>query len=287
MLLSTTTCRPLTKGLPLETVVKTTADAGFDAFDFNFCLKGFRCEAAETDEFNQMLLEFKSLCDNYGLVINQAHAPFVKNISVEETRKWVALSMKQAAMLGAPHIVVHPLHHLRYENSGVPEQLFQMNMEYYTSLIPYCEEYGIKIAVENMWQRSKKNQKIIHSVCSTPDEFCRYLDNLDKNWFIGCLDIGHAILNADPARFIRALGHNRLKALHVHDSDGFDDSHTLPYHGIGNWNAITEALHDINYSGDFTFETVDFEQDMPAEVFPQTMNLLGTLGRHLMEKIEK
>ena len=205
MLLSTTTGRPLTKGLPLEDVVKITHKAGFQALDFNFCIKGFRGEETESREFQQMLLRFKGLCDDCGIVINQAHAPFYGGKSQEETRQNIIRSMGQAAQLGASHIVVHPLHHLHYADPGVPEQLFEINMEFYRSLIPYCEEYGIKIAVENMWQRSRKNQKIIYSVCATPEEFCRYLDNLDKNWFIGCLDIGHAILTDEPAHFIRAL----------------------------------------------------------------------------------
>lgn len=282
MLLSTTTCRPLAKDIPLEDVVKYTKASGFDAMDFNFCLKGFRGEETESEAFTQMLLRFKGLCRDYGLVLNQAHAPFIKAV-----REDVIRSMRQAALLGIKTIVVHPLQHLRYEDPGVPQQLFDLNMEYYSSLIPYCEELGIRIAVENMWQRSKKNQKIILSVCAKAEEFVQYMDALDKTWFTACLDIGHAILCDDPARAIRLLGHDRLGALHIHDSDGFDDSHTVPFHGIGKWEEITKALHDIDYTGDLTFETVDFERDMPAEAFPQTMALLGAVGKKLRSMVQQ
>ena len=50
-------------------------------------------------------------------------------------------------------------------------------MKFYKSLIPYCEEYGIKVAVENMWQYPGM---ISHSTCSRPEEFIRYIDELDS-----------------------------------------------------------------------------------------------------------
>ena len=35
-----------------------------------------------------------------------------------------------------------------FEKDGVPEQLFEINMDFYNRLKPYCEEYGIKVALE-------------------------------------------------------------------------------------------------------------------------------------------
>ena len=37
-----------------------------------------------------------------------------------------------------------------------------------------------------------------------------------------------------------ALGNKRLLCLHVHDVDGIDDLHTLPYFGITDWDKVME-----------------------------------------------
>ena len=55
-----------------------------------------------------------------------------------------------------------------YADRGVPEKLFGINMEFYRRLIPYCKEYNIRVAVENMWQYPRT---VSHSTCSKPEEF--------------------------------------------------------------------------------------------------------------------
>ena len=86
-------------------------------------------------------------------------------------------------------------------------------MEFYRSLIPYCEEYNIKVALENMWQYPRT---ISHSTCSRPAEFVKYMDELNNPCFVACLDVGHAMLVKEkPDDMIRALGGQRLQALHM------------------------------------------------------------------------
>jgi excinuclease ABC subunit B len=86
--------------------------------------------------------------------------------------------MEIAAILGAKIIVVHPKQHLEYAEYS--KELFEMNVEFYKSLIPYCEKFGIKVATENMWQWDNVNKKIIDSVCSKPQEFCDLIDEINK-----------------------------------------------------------------------------------------------------------
>ena len=51
-----------------------------------------------------------------------------------------------------------------------------MNVEFYKSLIPYCEKFGIKVACENMWQNNSASGAITDSTCSRAWEFCKYID---------------------------------------------------------------------------------------------------------------
>lgn len=113
----------------------------------------------------------------------------------------------------------------------------------------------------------------------------RYVDELNSEWIVACLDIGHAVLvREQPDEFIRKLGNKRLKCLHVHDVDGTEDLHTFPYFGITDWDAVMKALADIDYSGDFTFESSLFFDNKPAELYPQYAKLLAATGKHLVSK---
>ena len=289
MLLSTTTYALQKKRYSYEDIVDICAGAGFDAIDFSFVVDGYYGEETETEAFTQGLLRLKGLAEDRGLVMNQAHSPYAVGAKYRENPERafrnVVRSMKQAAMLGIPTIVAHQVSQRKYSDPGMPEKAFEVNMEYFRRLQPYCEEYGIRIALENSYQMAS-NKKILPGACSDSTEYCRYLDTLDRRWFVGCLDIGHAMLNSDPVRCIKTLGKDRLKVLHVHDVDGFEDSHTLPYLGIGNWDGITAALKEIGYDGDFTFEADIYQCNVPKEVDREANALLARIGRTLMAKIK-
>ena len=116
--------------------------------------------------------------------------------------------------------------------------------------------------------------------------FIKYIDTLDSDCFTACLDVGHAKLCCeDPAAFVKALGKKRLGALHVHDVDGIRDLHTLPYFGMGNWDKFTKALAEIDYEGDFTYESGNFDFGKPKELYTCYEKLAVETGRFLINKI--
>lgn len=274
----------------IEKAIDIFAEVGYDALDYSF-FDGEPMRLLQSDDNEEYFKRVRGYANEKGLVFNQSHSPHPTSYADEaRTEKRFAetvRAIKYAAVLGAKAIVVHPYQHLKYAEDGVPEKLFEINMEFYRKLIPYCEEYGIKVALENMWQMLGMN-KISHSTCSRPAEFIKYLDTLDNDCFTACLDIGHANLCCeDPADFIRALGGKRLGALHVHDVDGANDSHTLPYFGMGNWDKITKALADIDYKGDFTYESGGFDSGKPKELYSCYEKLAVETGRFLINKIEE
>ena len=274
-----------------EDVIKMTSKAGFDAVDFSFRNQIYRSLKVSDAEYKKMFTNFKNIASENGLIFNQAHAPYPSSVNdekrTEEIFNEIVVSIKNASYLGAKCIVVHPIQHLKYDDEGVPEKLFEMNMDFYNRLKPYAKEYNIKIAVENMWQNIGK--KIVHSTCSTPNEFIKYIDTLNDESFVACLDIGHAeLVTENVENFINKLGKNRLKALHVHDVDGLNDSHTIPYYGIIRWDKVTKALKQIGYEGDFTYETsYVFNGQRPKELYQSTLDHLAQTGRYLMKKIEE
>lgn len=268
--------------------VDLLAKVGFDAIDYSFCSDTVGLLDGQDDFF----ADLKRYADEKGICFRQAHAPFAS--TVRDNDEWnknrfeeIARSLRYASILGVKNVIVHPCQHLPFLEDGVPDQLFEINMDFYRRLIPYCEEYGVRVALENMWQTIPGTNKIMPSTCGRPAEFVRYLDTLDNDCFTACLDIGHAVLCCEnPADFIHTLGKKRLGALHVHDVDGTRDSHTFPYLGVTDWESVMRALAEIGYDGDLTYETVYLLSGKPKELFEAYSELAVKTGRYLISRID-
>lgn len=274
-----------------EKAVRLLAAAGFDAIDysmFGMVNQDHYLRAETADAYVQHL---RTAAEECGVVFNQAHAPFSfkdwkePDYYEKEVFPTVARAVQLAGKMGVKIIVVHPLHHLFYRENQ--ERLYEMNMQYYRALIPYCEEYGIKVAAENMWTRDPKRHYILDDTCSQPEEFNRYLDDLNSPWIVGCLDLGHCgLVGLEAQDMIRAMGGKRIHALHVHDNDYVSDAHIAPYAGKMDWPEITKALGEVGYEGDFTFEADNFFMTMEEAALPVGAKYLHDLGRHLIKNIE-
>lgn len=281
MLLSTNTANVLMH-YGAEEMVDMLQKAGFDAIDFSFFEEAWYSEEREDSFF----VELRKYAEGVGMGFHQAHAPFHSSFPDENQTKnrfgHIVCALRRAALLGAKAIVVHPVQHLHYADEGAPERLFEMNMEFYGKLIPYCQEFGIQVAVENMWQYHPW-PKITHSTCSTPAEMNRYLDALNSPWITGCLDVGHAsLVGQSPDEFVLAMGADRLGALHIHDVSKTEDSHTFPYQGVIDWQKLMQELATVGYGGDLTFECDGFFKKLPPRLYPQALALLARTGRVLM-----
>ena len=276
--------------------VKYLAQVGYDAFDysmFSMLSKNITHPLMRGDyiEYAQSL---RKTADEYNIICNQAHAPFASYIQYPQDDNQrahnelivpaIVRAMETAAILGAKIIIVHPV---MLDN---PVRQKEMSLELYNNLLPYCKKFNIKIALENMWGWDAQNKKVTPAACSTGAEFCEYLDALDKNWFVACLDLGHGEMQwtgaVSSAEMIRALGHDRLKSLHIHDNDKINDSHTLPFTGKINWDEVMLALKSINYDGDFTFEADAFLWGFPAELYFSASALMLDTARYFVRKYE-
>lgn len=285
-----TTTEILSKTFGDEECVRILAEAGFDAIDWDFFEmssgQGIWC----TDGWREHALGLKDLAGECGIGFSQAHAPYPSSQGEEPAdtviRERIVRSIEAAALMGVRNIVVHPVQHLTYAKEK--KKLWEQNLAFYRSLIPVCQEYGIRVCAENMWQYDNKRRVIVDSVCSQPEEFCGLLDALDSPWITGCLDLGHsALVGTEPQDFIRAMGKNRLGALHVHDVDYLHDCHTMPFLKNLDWEAITQALAEIGYEGDFTFEADSFYIGFPDALKRDACRLLERTGRYLVSRIQQ
>ena len=269
-------------------------EAGFDAVDFSIMEIVKDDHPFLRDDYLEQAHTIREEFDKAGIAVNQAHAPFsfplekylekdaLENLILPRTIR----AMEMAAILGAENIIVHPIH---YRWIG-KEEAYAKNVGFYNVLIPYCEKFGIKVAVENMWDRDLKRGHIVHDTCSTKEEFISYIDGINNENIVACLDIGHVglPLQDDEAHdFIYALGKDRLKALHIHDNNYQGDEHNMPFRGKLDWDAIGKALGEIGYEGDFTYEVGDRAFNfIPDSVMPSLLRMYRDVLKYIADVAE-
>ena len=287
MLLSTQTDYMSRTFGPTEGVRKL-CQAGYDALDLSLFSMNNEDAVENGPDYRSYAAELKAAAAEYNVPFRQAHAPFGGGYDFYTGTLLPRMprAFEIAALCGVKTIIVHPLTQGRYY--GRAEELFRMNMEFYRRLLPVAKEYDLVIGVENMWEWDERREVICDSVCAPPEELCRYVDTLNDPHFTVCLDIGHVgLCGREPQDAIRAIGHDRLGALHVHDVDYRHDLHTLPYCGQYDWEPICRALHDVQYRGDLTFEADNFFEHFPVEMAEEAARFMVKVGRNLIARIEK
>ena len=96
------------------------------------------------------------------------------------------------------------------------------------------------------------------------------------------------VFSEHPERLseIRGLGKKRLQALHVHDTDGYRDLHTLPFTSGNDFRLIMRLLREIGYEGDLTFEADSFYAGFPDEMLPDVAEFMQKTGRQLIRMMK-
>jgi len=285
MKISTQTSR-LAKAFGLEKALEILSAAGFDTADVSMFLAASSDDIFGSENWKSNAESVKKKASSLGMYINQAHAPFPvyrfgDDAYNEKLFSAVERCIDVCGVLGIPKIVVHP--------TACPKDVDQkqFNLDLYAKFIPALERNNVKICIENMWGHDNKRGYIVPNVCSFGKDLAEYADALGDKYFTVCLDLGHCgLVGEEAADAIYALGNKRLTALHVHDNDYKNDSHTLPYTGKLDWDAITKALADIDYKGEFTFEADNCYGSCDKEFMPQIAKHIHNLGEFLTAKIE-
>lgn len=272
-----------------EQAVRNLCAAGFDAVDFSY-FEIDRNDNDLDDRYIEKANALREIMERHGLICNQAHAPFdfkrYDHIDMSnEHYCQVVRSIKAAAILGAENIIIHAI------GNPTDFDFWKANLEYYRSLIPYADEAGIHIAVENtpvLYMRDTTKNCYLGKFPS-PELMNRFLDELDSKTIVTCVDVGHTnICGSTPANYISGMGKERLRALHIHDNDGTADQHMLPYNGSIDWDATMRALAKMGYEGDLTLEIFKFLQSYrthPVQLM-DALTFAAKIGRHLITLFE-
>ena len=237
-----------------EKAIEMCAKAGFDGWDFTMFAMGAynwntnTCDPSDHPLCNRNYLQFarhlRKIGEDNGIRCNQSHAPFP--VRCKELRSRLPRAIECTAEAGGEICIIHP------DNDKSAEE----NAEMYFELLPFAKACGVKIATENMWNWDDISGYSTPAACSSAESFCRHLEAINDDFFVACLDVGHAEMQGSgsgAANMICALG-RKLQALHLHDNDLRHDSHQIPFSMKIDFTSVVTALKKTGYNGWFTLE---------------------------------
>lgn len=247
-----------------------------------------------TEEILEFFTPLKEASEATGVAIAQMHAPFpVWFKEKDEVNDYIRMALDKCfavcEYIHCPAVVVHPV------SRSTKEKEWDTNMELYRSLIPLIKKYsGVKICLENIF--SRRPNRIIEGRLSNAADACRMIDELNAeaggDYFGFCLDVGHANLtNRNIKEYVKELG-SRLTILHIHDNNGLEDLHMIPYSYLAtgsshvcDWEGFVEGLKEIGYRGVLAFETFRIFSAYPKAVHTEALRLISAIGHYWAETI--
>ncbi|MBE6711884.1 MAG: sugar phosphate isomerase/epimerase [Ruminococcaceae bacterium] len=282
-------------------------ECGFDAIDLNIDTSMKTARLVEegifptifdksVKELQEYYAPLKEASEKTGVAVTQMHAPFpVYYEGQDKVNAHIMMALDKcfavAEFLGCPAVVVHPT------KAETKEGEWELNLKIYRSLIPVIQKYkGVKICLENLFLR--RAGRIVEGRFTDAADSVRMIDLLNEEaggeYFGFCFDVGHATLTGRNVKeFVKAMG-PRLTILHIHDNNGHEDQHLLPYSCLSNadehvcdWKGLVEGLREIGYSGTLAFETFRVMSTFPSAVRTQVLKLIAGIGRYWSEEIEK
>ncbi len=285
--------------------------AGFDCCDFslNNYLKNTDLYQEKLNLFfDQSVSELETYfalhkegAKQAGIFINQMHMPYPTFVpgAKKEVNDYLwnevgPKSMEICRFLECPNIVIHGFKLDRYYGSEQAE--WEKTEEFIESLAPVAKEYGITICMENLWN-TLGTHKVEGPGCNAVKAVKR-IDSINEKYgaeVLGfCYDTGHGnLVGLDPYKFISTLG-KRLKVLHIHENDGAEDLHQLPYTftrtrentSVLDWDGVLRGLKDIGFDGVLSFETAPVLDCFPKELKAEALHMIAAVGRYFSAQIE-
>ena len=134
------------------------------------------------------------------------------------------------------------------------------------SLIPDAERHGVKIAIEEVW-----NKFLLSSV-----EFARYVDEFQSPWVGAYFDVGNVVEYGYPQEWVRELGRRILK-IHIKE---YKKEKRFEYplgEGEIQWPEVVRALHDVGYEGWITAEVHYGDLNALKDVVRRMDKVLGAV----------
>ena len=236
------------KGRALKEYMTIAKDAGFDGIELAMSLEGeLNLDSSEAEisevrkQADEIGIELKSLVSGVYWKYSLTH----ESEEIRETTKDIIKKhIRGASLLGCDTILLVPG---GVDADFVPgyevvdyEVAYNRALEALKELSGFAEEYKVNIGVENVWNK----------FLLSPLEFREFLDKISSE-YVGCyFDVGNTLLTGYPEQWIRILGKDRIKKVHLKDFrrdvgtiNGFVDLLA----GDVNFVEVINALKEIGY----------------------------------------
>ncbi len=166
----------------------------------------------------------------------------------EEGLQGLKIAIQDAQAYGASTVLLVPA--VVNKNVSYADAYTRSQTEIRKAL-PMAEEHGIKIAIENVWNK----------FLLSPLECARYVDEFESEFIGWYFDVGNVVAYGWPEHWIRTLGSRILKldikefSRSKADTEGPYEGFQVPLgEGDCDWPAVNEALSEIGYEGWATAE---------------------------------
>ena len=169
-------------------------------------------------------------------------------------------TLRDAKRYGASSILLVP----GVVNKDVTyEQCWERSIAGIRAALPLCEETGVKIAIENVW----------NNFLMKPQQARDYLDAINSPWVGWHFDIGNMIKFGPSEDWVALLGRRILK-LHIKEYSLAKGFGVKFFEGDNHWPAIMAELDKCGYTG-WGITEMPGGQTKDAEAMKEFSALLG------------
>ena len=178
--------------------------------------------------------------------------------------------IEMTARLGADVIIMHiPMKFSSEEETRLRRAQLRKSLD---SLQPYARRHAVRIAIEN----------------GLPDSFPAQMELFaayPPDYLGLCYDSGHGNIGGDGLAKLDAVK-DRLISVHLHDNDGTQDQHRLPFDGTVDWPRLTRILAASSYRKCVSLEsnTGRYENKDEALFLPKAFQAAKRLSEMVAEE---
>jgi len=193
-----------------------------------------------------------SLARNAGLYVENIHASFqeinhlwIDNLDGNALTENLMRVVDDCAVQEIPTMVLHL-------SSGDPPAFNEVGLNRVKRIVEKAENRGVNLAFENL--RSVGHLEYVLTHVNSP-----------RAGF--CYDSGHHHCMTPNDDLLSKYG-SRLMALHLHDNDGRDDQHRLPFDGTIDWAVTMDKIAQTGFAGAVALEAGNMGYEgLPPEAF--------------------
>lgn len=219
-------------------------------------------------ELRRRFAKIKEYADSAGINIWSIHMPYGADCDPaaldekvrRESEKKYRSYIKTVAVLEPEYILFHPS--APRMSPGDRKGHIRQAVKTISALEKDAKRIGAGIVVENLrGPHVMRPDGTERGLGRTVEEMTELMAALPETIY-AVVDLNHI---EHPERLIRALG-NRVRSLHVCDSDQSRDCHFLPGRGTNDWAEIIAALYEVGYTGPWLYEIKAKEIEELAEM---------------------